>query len=817
MANRRRSERIAVALPVWLKDAQGGERTLTANVSTHGIAVFSPKPRALRQYMELELSLPQPRATISVTAMVTRLADLVRPDGQRIPGIGLDFFLFDAQAKAHWQQYLKHLRDVGERVPEVPVAEVMAPPRLAMQGDEEAPTFIIKPRDLGRLWAFYRGELSKGVVRIETPVPKPIGTPVELLVVHPNSQAEWILSGQVARATPLSRMGRPVLEIGLLGLGAELKSAFRNFVATGRGMIEEDVSMSADRSAMLGAAPPTASYDEQVLANLPSRPEPDNERIPSVVIDLDDLDEPFDTPGTLSVPGVPMPKPEPVEVPLSVEIDLSSEPSLPVPVNLPREISLVLPIPEPAPEPEAELQPEPEPELEPEPEVHVEEDPTTLAMEEPPLPLPPPSARTPSAPPQLPPPSESAQRSIFASFFAEAAATESISGRPQPVDLDALDDEPSAMPGLDAAGMPTVLSEAYASVPRSLPPPLPLDLDEAEEGTAPEDGPPLVVVPVFMRAEPPVLPAPRVEVPRVEAPRHEEPRIDPPRVVPPPLPDIVPTPRALGEPIVPTPAAPSGLHLVGRGGEPIPLTRPKAPSTPSPAAEASPHTGSLPETARPRRDMKLVRGAAAGSPWITPVLPKAPGAGADEPGVPNGPRIIRTKLAENQPQNPPVPPGTTFDFEAADDPAEISADELPVKSAPAGARKAPPPQRQTFENQVGHHHTNLSTGSSDPDLARDIALARARVVRSPHSVTACYRLSMLLVRQGEGQSFEEAQTALMKVLALEPNHPGAHHKMAEVLARRGRFESAAEHLNRARRLGYRIDPDLELLVSRGLS
>lgn len=790
-----------MALPVWLKDAQGGERTLTANVSTHGIAVFSPKPRALRQYMELELSLPQPRATISVTAMVTRLADLVRPDGQRIPGIGLDFFLFDAQAKAQWQQYLKHLRDVGERVPEVPVAEVMAPPRLAMQGDEEAPTFIIKPRDLGRLWAFYRGELSKGVVRIETPVPKPIGTPVELLVVHPNSQAEWILSGQVARATPLSRMGRPVLEIGLVGLGAELKSAFRNFVATGRGMIEEDVSMSADRSAMLGAAPPTASYDEQVLANVPSRPEADNERIPSVVIDLDDLDEPFDTPGTLSVPGVPMPKPEPVEVPLSVEIDLSSEPSLPVPVSLPREITL----------PPLLAQPEVPRELEAADEVHVEEDPTTLAMEEPSLPLPAPSARTLSPPPQLPPPSESGQRSIFASFFAEAAATGATSGPPQPVDLDALDDEPSAVPELDTAGMPTVLSEAYASVPRSLPPPIPLDLDEAEEGTAPEDGPPLVVVPVFMRAEPPVLPTPRVE-----EPRFQEPRIEPPRVVPPPLPDIVPTPRALGEPIVPTPAAPSGLHLVGRGGEPIPLTRPKAPSAPSPAAEATPHAGGLPETARPRREMKLLRGAAADAPRITPVLPKTPGANGDESPVPNGPRIIRTKLVEDQPQNPPVPPGTTFDFEAADDPAEISADELPVKSAPAGARRAQPPQqRQPVENQVGHHHTNLSTSSADPDLARDIALARARVVRSPHSVTACYRLSMLLVRQGEGQSFEEAQTALMKVLALEPNHPGAHHKMAEVLARRGRFESAAEHLNRARRLGYRIDPDLEILVSRG--
>lgn len=782
MANRRRSERIAVALPVWLKDAQGGERTLTANVSTHGIAVFSPKPRALRQYMELELSLPEPRATISVTAMVARQADLIRPDGQRIPGIGLDFFLFDAQAKAHWHQYLRHLREAPAPTPEEPAAPAAA---LAPEGrDDDAPTFIIKPRDLGRLWAFYRGELSKGLVRIETPVPKPIGTPVELLVVHPNSQAEWILSGKVARATPLTRMGRPVLEIGLVGLGGDLKAAFRNFVATGRGMIEEDVSVSADRPPGQGP-PPTATFEDRLAQGVPSRPDADSERIPSVVIDLDDLDDGFEPP-SVSAPGIiaPSPRAGNSEIPVSVEIDLSSEPSLPVEVRIPPELMRAVEVP-PAPEPSTASAPV----LEFPPDVHVEEDPTTLASEDeaPPRPLAAPLA--PDPPPMAPPSSDSGSRSVFASFFAEAAASSSITGLPQPVDLDALDEEPSAVSELDATVLPTVLSEAYAAVPRSLPPPVPLDLDEIEEGTAPEDGPPLVVVQPVLRAAPPPLPLPPVV------------RAAPPELPPKPVVERAPPPRPAPAPVA-SPAA--GLQLLDRAGEPIPLTRPKPPASP----EVLPPRAGLPETARPRREAQA-RGEAANAPRVTPVLPKQPGPAEASPAP--GPRVTRTKLAEDVPQNPPVPPGTVFDFEAADDPAEISADEMPVKAAPG--RRGPPP-RQTQENQVGHH-TNLSTESGNPDLARDIALARARVVRSPHSVTACYRLSMLLVRQGEGPSFEEAQGALQKVLALEPNHPGAHHKLAEVLARRGRFDLAAEHLGRARRLGYRIDPDLELLVTRG--
>ena len=144
------------------------------------------------------------------------------------------------------------------------------------------------------------------------------------------------------------------------------------------------------------------------------------------------------------------------------------------------------------------------------------------------------------------------------------------------------------------------------------------------------------------------------------------------------------------------------------------------------------------------------------------------------------------------------------------------------------ASKAPPPpppparrpgpttprrSRNTTEDGERAKHTTLSTESANPSLARDIALARARVVRSPHSVTACYRLSTLLLQSSDDQGFDEAVRALEKVMALEPNHPGAHHKLAELHARRGDYPKASEHLARARRLGYQVDPDLEHIIN----
>jgi Flp pilus assembly protein TadD len=112
-------------------------------------------------------------------------------------------------------------------------------------------------------------------------------------------------------------------------------------------------------------------------------------------------------------------------------------------------------------------------------------------------------------------------------------------------------------------------------------------------------------------------------------------------------------------------------------------------------------------------------------------------------------------------------------------------------------------------------HREMSTAGNDPSLDRDIALARARVVRSPNSVTACYRLSTLLMRRGEQDGFTEAIHTLHRVMELEPNHPGAHHAAAEACVRRGDFELAADHLSRARRLGYRIDPALERAIAEG--
>ena len=266
MENRRRSERRKVALPVWIKDARGGERTQTADVSAHGISVLSAHSRPERQYVELELELPDSNDIISVTAMVARCGTIVEPTtGYERTGMGLDFFLFDAKSKARWQSFLRSFL----------IEELPAPTADDDVNAEDVPAFLIRPRDLDRLWGFFRGELARAQVRIESSVVKAPGTVVELIVVHPVSGEEWVLDGEVL--TVSQRSTQTSLEIGLPGLDPALIEAFRAFIVSGRGQIQEDVPLSG----VVELSAIAAESDDE-----------GPERIESVVVHFDDLGSP---------------------------------------------------------------------------------------------------------------------------------------------------------------------------------------------------------------------------------------------------------------------------------------------------------------------------------------------------------------------------------------------------------------------------------------------------------------------------------------------------------------------------------------------
>lgn len=177
----RRSERRECQLQVEVVDGQRRLSTRSINVSRHGLLLAVDAPLEERFLVQLVLQLPD--GPLSATGFVVRRT----APGARPAGVGLQFFALSAASKQRWDHFVYGL--TGAHTPS---------PDLGGQAPEQA-TFLIKLRDHGRLAEFVERNVTRGALYMATPVIKPEGTGIALVLVHPESEEEYLISGEVAR------------------------------------------------------------------------------------------------------------------------------------------------------------------------------------------------------------------------------------------------------------------------------------------------------------------------------------------------------------------------------------------------------------------------------------------------------------------------------------------------------------------------------------------------------------------------------------------------------------------------------------------
>lgn len=213
MAERRRSDRYPSKLPVDIVERKGDRRVETVDVGRHGIFLRMDEPPAERLLCQLKVHLPT--GSIQVLAVVARR---VPPAPGRVGGAGLQFFVLAPEAKDKWDAFVGSLR--GEQ----PAAadQRTAPRRLA--------SFLVRLKDVSRLREVYTRDISDGGLFVSTPLVKPLGSEVSLVIVHPASDEEFELVGTVARIQdgPPKGMG-----IRFTDFGGEERDAFKRFMDTG--------------------------------------------------------------------------------------------------------------------------------------------------------------------------------------------------------------------------------------------------------------------------------------------------------------------------------------------------------------------------------------------------------------------------------------------------------------------------------------------------------------------------------------------------------------------------------------------------------
>jgi Tfp pilus assembly protein PilZ len=239
----RRSPRHKKRLEVELIEGKRKRTLHTVDVSRHGLFILTDDPP--RERFLLQLSIKMPSGPLPATAFVARR---VAADGSRPAGVGVQFFALSAQSKERWDTFIFEL------------SGITPPPSTGdlAQRKPDVATFLIKLKDVARLREFYERNISRGGLYMATPVIKEAGAEVGLVVIHPETEHEYFLTGTVERVCTDAPKGMEIK----LSLSPDRKQHFLEFVLSGIGPEELEGMDLRDQIEHLPFAPQKVESDD---------------------------------------------------------------------------------------------------------------------------------------------------------------------------------------------------------------------------------------------------------------------------------------------------------------------------------------------------------------------------------------------------------------------------------------------------------------------------------------------------------------------------------------------------------------------------
>jgi Tfp pilus assembly protein PilZ len=223
MEEQRRSPRYECELAVDLVDGGKGRRVASVNVSRHGL--FLATDEVIKERFLVALLIYLPDGPLNANAVVSRTVQT--PD---LSGVGVQFFAQSASSKRRWDEFVFGL--AGKKV--TPGQDK----KSWSVGAPDGATFLIKLKDRRRLHEFHERNVQKGGLYMATPVIKEAGAEVALIIIHPETEEEYLLHGRVERVCLEAPKG---MEITLQALDEPGRQRFERFIKTGAS--QEAISM----------------------------------------------------------------------------------------------------------------------------------------------------------------------------------------------------------------------------------------------------------------------------------------------------------------------------------------------------------------------------------------------------------------------------------------------------------------------------------------------------------------------------------------------------------------------------------------------
>jgi hypothetical protein len=217
--DKRKFERFPARLEVEIRTRGRGQICPSLDVSRHGMFLTTQNPPHERQLLILRIPVPDDQPPIDVMASVVRRH--ASGGGSELPaGMGINFFALTEENKNRWEAFLAKLR--GE-VPRSPDAS----------SDGNRPTFLLQPRDIGRLQLFEARDFAQGSMFLRTPVLREIDETIKVMLLHPVTDEEFPLLARVKAVHSGSKTEPKGMTLEFAPIDAALRRDFHAFVEQG--------------------------------------------------------------------------------------------------------------------------------------------------------------------------------------------------------------------------------------------------------------------------------------------------------------------------------------------------------------------------------------------------------------------------------------------------------------------------------------------------------------------------------------------------------------------------------------------------------
>jgi hypothetical protein len=216
---RRREARYGARLPLTLTRGKQSLRLLTEDVSFRGVFLRMDAPPALRQLVQLQVTLPE-GASLRAHAMVVYR---IEPGGPQTPGAGVQFYGFEGRERAQWEAFVARVRD--EAIVLTP-SQSLDPVRRRFE--RHIVRFAVRLSTVDELATLWSRDLSQGGMALETDLDLPIGSEVGVGLVHPVSGELFELDGIVRRK--IVRADGAGLAIEFVGLDEARRAQMERFI-----------------------------------------------------------------------------------------------------------------------------------------------------------------------------------------------------------------------------------------------------------------------------------------------------------------------------------------------------------------------------------------------------------------------------------------------------------------------------------------------------------------------------------------------------------------------------------------------------------